>query len=196
MKGPKIIFIAAVILGVLLLIELSNFDSNSNSWGQSNRPGAKSAEGPPEFVGVPAQSISSTLTHGAEADRPKSLETSAEELSRRDFTAFLSKLEGKLPTREAAAGLNAQEVHAQPRILLTAAKELGELADKLEKTPSLRPEALAFYKSCAQNAEILRSIRAVCFNRAQLLNADIHQQIWQYDQALIPSEVVELAKSL
>lgn len=155
---------------------------------------------PPFSEGAQAQSIKTTLTHGVEVDRPTSSTNDsvsmAAEAGRAEFRGYLHKLHDSLPAKDKLPALKAEEVHGTPKVVVQAGIELGKVAEKIQEMPSLRPDALEFYKDCALDPQVFRSIRALCFSRAQLLNVELFQDIWDFDPKRIPNDVIELAKSL
>lgn len=195
MKGPKVFGLLILgILGILLVEHLIL------SRGENKAAGFSGTEAPP-LGGAPGPSTS-TLTHGRQVDVPETRAPNedsairrAQEKSHAEFAQFLRETAQKLPTKDQAKGLDARDTHGHPAILTQAAAEFGEIAERLERDPSLRPQGLEFYQQCALNAELFRSVRALCFNRAQLLHADLYADIWHYDPAQIPKDVIELAKS-
>lgn len=193
MQGPKVFGILVLLILGLLLIEHAIV-----SWSGNKSPGVPGPEAPPS--GGAAGPSNSTLTHGRQVDtadsRPvEAAARAARTRAQEEFALFLEETARKLPTFADARGLNAREAHGHPAILNAAAAELGELAERIERDPSLRPQALGFYQACALNAELFRAVRALCFNRAQLLHADLHHDIWSYDPARIPQDVIDLAKT-
>lgn len=191
MQGPKVFGILVLLIIGLLVIEHAIV-----SWSKNEASGVPGAAAPPQG-GAPGPS-NSTLTHGAQVDTARSFENevrAARNVAEREFAEVLAAVAKKLPTFKDAQNLTAKEAHGHPRLVTEAAAEMGEIAERLERDPSLRPQGLGFYQACALNPELFRSVRAVCFNRAQLLHAELHQDIWNFDPTKIPKDVIELAKT-
>lgn len=211
MKGPQLIVVlialsAALLLAEKIFVEPPLYSEKLMVWSHTKPSGSSSVGSPPESEGLPTPShasvgVQSTLTHGVQMDvaDSKSAEQAwieAQQISQREFVEFLAEVSERLPKRAQVKNLSPQEVHGRPEILKAAAVDLGEIAQRLERDPSLRPAALEFYKDCALDGEVFRSIRALCFNRAQLLSVDLHQDVWDFDPKAIPKDVIELAKKL
>lgn len=201
MNGPKVFGILVVLIVGLLVVERLIL-----SWSKNEALGISSAGAP--FNGAQPQAgapgiSTSTLTHGHQVDaalpRPAApVDAAAREAQFRaqaEFASFLEATMRRLPTADDAKKLTAKEAHGHPKVVTAAAAELGALAEKLERDPSLRPQGLGFYQGCAQNVQVFRSVRALCFNRAQLLHMELHQDIWNYDPTRIPKDIIELAKT-
>lgn len=204
MNGPQLFLtvtclIAALLVAEKLFVKPPLYSEELLSWGQQKSLGVPGAEGPPpQRAGIPAQS---TLTHGQQVDVATVRETSsplmqAQAISDKEFQDFLAQVKSRLPTRQQAKALTAKQVHGAPEILKEAAVDLADLAERLQRNPGLRPQALGLYQECALNPEVFRSVRALCFQRAQLLSIDLFQDAWDFDPAKIPNDVIELAKQL
>jgi len=203
LKGPQIFLTVAFLLAALVIAEKifvtpPLYSEELLSWGQQTSLGVQGAGEPPQIVGVPAQS---TLTHGRQVDDGNALSAEmqiaqAQQIAKQEFQRFLQDTTQRLPTLAKAQQLTVKEAHGHPQILTDSAVDLGELAQKIESNPSFKPDALGFYQNCALSSQVLKSVRALCFNRAQTLSVDIHQDIWDFDPTLIPADVIELAKQL
>jgi hypothetical protein len=183
----------SLLIGIIVIVVIEFLLTRGNT-GSSASHGAA---GPPKYEVAP---VSSTLTHGTQVDHPTTgrkandnPETAIAEAAKKDFAEFLSASQKRLPTKKQAQKLTAKEVHGHPAILNESAVDFGELAEKIEKTPSLKPQALDYYQNCAMDAELFSSVRALCFNRAQRLSVELHKDIWAYDEKKISKDIIELA---
>ncbi|NDD91834.1 hypothetical protein EBZ37_07090 [bacterium] len=111
-----------------------------------------------------------------------------------EFKKLTQTTLNSLVQQEELRKLSTEELHTFPQILLKSAVELGKIAEKITKDPSLVPEAIEFYSRCAGAREIAQSIRALCLARYQH-----HSRATKGDhQALpagdIPESVIQLAE--
>jgi hypothetical protein len=71
----------------------------------------------------------------------------------------------QLPTIRDMEGLTDEDVHHTPDSVVEGGMLIGELLEQADKNPAVREETLKFLKSCAENAELMPAIRAVCWKR-------------------------------
>lgn len=71
----------------------------------------------------------------------------------------------QLPTMKDMEGLTEEEVHHTPDAVVEGGMLIGSLLEEAEKNPAKREETLKFFKSCAENSELMPAIRAVCWKR-------------------------------
>lgn len=115
-------------------------------------------------------------------------------MARSAFAEYLDSIFKNLP-KQVDVQMNAPK-DGHPEALKEAAFELADVADRVVKTPFLKPEALEFYQKCALDQGGLQSVRALCLNRAWRAYAELHRAEWTYQKDQIPVEIVELAKKL
>lgn len=71
----------------------------------------------------------------------------------------------QLPTIRDMEGLTDEDVHHTPDAVVEGGMLIGELLEEAEKNPAKREDTLKFFKSCAENADLMPAIRAVCWKR-------------------------------
>jgi hypothetical protein len=79
------------------------------------------------------------------------------------LTTELKQSEKKLPTLEQAKTWPEEEIHSTPIAIMESGKEIGKLIDAAEKNPERREPTLKYFLKCAENKDILPSVRAVCW---------------------------------
>ena len=96
-----------------------------------------------------------------------------------------------LPTVAKLRGLTEEEAHVNPAALNAAGDDLGQIAAEVQADPSLVPQAVEFYKSCAKRDDLPTSVRALCYSDH---NALAKQDPLPEDE--IPAAVRKLAQKL
>jgi hypothetical protein len=109
------------------------------------------------------------------------------------FTRKLKAVEAALPTLEQIHALPAEQKHRAPKPVVSAAIELGGLAEDIEKNPSHAPEALEFYGKCARRADLATAIRAACLASLRELAKKTGAEA---DEAGIPASLRDLTDGL
>jgi|GEM_PF-6139598 len=79
-----------------------------------------------------------------------------------DFQQTLEKTQAGLPTRADISKLKPSEQHKTPAALFAAGTEIGKVAEAIEKDPTLAPQGIQFYGTCARRSELSTSVRALC----------------------------------
>ena len=116
--------------------------------------------------------------------------------TREEFRDFLEETFDVLPRLSDLRKLSAEETHATPAVIREGAAQMAEVAEKLDRNPEFKPEALEFYQKCSLETEIATSIRALCLNHALRLYAELHGKLWEFDREKIPDSLIELSKRL
>jgi hypothetical protein len=86
--------------------------------------------------------------------------------------SFAQKTEAAMaaiPTTSDLRALPAKDIHHTPKTLVDAAVSIGEVADAIEKDPSLAPQGIEFYGKCARKDGSSISARAVCLSNLREL---------------------------
>lgn len=146
----------------------------------------------PEVRGGDSQKIAAPVASPTPSLPPHDEEY--RKMARSTFAEYLDSVYNGLP-KQVDVQMNAPK-DGHPEALKEAAFELAEVADRVAKTPFLKPEALEFYQKCALDQGGLQSVRALCLNRAWRAYAELHRAEWTYQKDQIPVEIVELAKKL
>lgn len=110
------------------------------------------------------------------------------------FAEQLSRLERNLPTREMMKHKTIEEVHDTPQEVLDAGGRLALLKEAWLNNPELKPQARAFYQTCAHQAQYLASIRSLCLVNARALNQDLHLD--KMDEDKIPQNIKNIADQI
>lgn len=95
---------------------------------------------------------------------------------------ILSTLFNELPRKNQIQYLSSEELHHTPDIILIAGKRLGDLRELLSHSkndPTITAKTFQFYKKCAFNKDLLKSIRTLCFIHAKEIdhNIDVPNEI-------------------
>lgn len=100
-----------------------------------------------------------------------------------------------LPTLADLNDLSSEEVHHTPAVIKEGGLLIGKLHEAAEKEPELREPTLKFFKSCAENEELLPAIRALCWKRtlAQMVEWKIFLEI---SDAKVSDEIQGLATKI
>ncbi len=75
----------------------------------------------------------------------------------------LSEALQTLPTLEEISDLKEEEVHHTPEIVMNAGTKIGELITAANDEPTRREETAKFFLSCAEDEDVVASIRALCW---------------------------------
>lgn len=119
----------------------------------------------------------------------------ADETDATEFQDELSRHYKNLPTLGDLKTLTAEEVHHTPEIITEGGGIIGRVFDEADKDPKKRPDAMSFYKKCAEDQEVALAIRAMCLNK--VLNLVPQWKIpTTVTEAEISKEVFELAMKL
>ncbi|MCM2350879.1 MAG: hypothetical protein NDI69_12725 [Bacteriovoracaceae bacterium] len=100
-----------------------------------------------------------------------------------------------LPTVDDIKKLSEEEVHHSPVAVKDGGLLIGEIHEAAQKDPARREGTLKFFKSCAENSELLPAIRAVCWKKtlSQIVEWKIFLPIADAD---VPEEIKALAMRL
>ena len=79
------------------------------------------------------------------------------------FNGEIDAVEKSLPTLELAKTWTEEEVHHAPKEVIDGGKSIGRIMEKAQAAPAQRKAAMDFFLRCAENSELLPSIRAVCW---------------------------------
>lgn len=91
------------------------------------------------------------------------IETSSKSLEKAGFQKFLKAAFESLPkTEEIKASTDARSHHDTPESIMRAGSTIGAVADQIKKNKANVEAGLKFFKTCAENPEIVSSVRAVC----------------------------------
>lgn len=97
----------------------------------------------------------------------------------------------ELPTMGELKNLSEEEVHHTPAMIREGGAILGKIHAEAEENPERRPDTLAFFKECAEDEEVVTSLRAVCWNKVMTL---IPQ--WQIFLPIADAKVSDEVKNL
>ena len=125
-------------------------------------------------------------------------ESAVNERAAEELTAFQDELNRhykNLPTLGDLKNLTAEEVHHTPEIITEGGGIIGRVFDKAEKDFKKRPDAMTFFKKCAEDQEIAIAIRASCLNKVLNLVPQWKIPMTVTDEE-ISKEVFELALKL
>lgn len=86
-----------------------------------------------------------------------------------------------LPEKRILGG--APSVEFAPRALMEASERLGRLRAELRDNPALLDEGLKFYRECANEEEVLTSIRAYCLRAVRDLSRRVGHEVASRDFA-------------
>lgn len=131
--------------------------------------------------------------HDSHETQPKE-ETTASSVENKG-PVELSVAMKQLPTIKDMEGLTDEDVHHTPQSVLEGGMLIGELLEDAEKNPERREETLKFFKSCAENDELMPAIRAVCWKRTldQIPKWNVFLPI---SDANVPDDIKNLASKL
>lgn len=108
-----------------------------------------------------------------------------------DFTQYLNSL----PTAEDFKTLTYDEVHHTPEIIKNAGALVGRIHSEAQANTSKRASAMSFFKSCAEDEQVIPAIRAVCLKKVYKLIPE-----WKIPVILseekISKEVADLAMKI
>lgn len=110
------------------------------------------------------------------------------------FAEQLSLLERNLPTREMMKHKTFEEVHDTPQEVLDAGARLAQLKEAWLNNPELKPQARAFYQTCAHQIQYLASVRSLCLANARSLNQELHLE--KMDEGTIPQNIKNIADQI
>lgn len=100
-----------------------------------------------------------------------------------------------LPTLDDMKDLSADEVHHTPEVVLESAREIGKMIDAAEKNPELREKTVKFLLECAESADVVASIRAVCWKNT--MNGVTNWKVFvPMSEAKVPDNIKNLANQL
>ncbi|MGZ3651590.1 MAG: hypothetical protein ACXVB9_15440 [Bdellovibrionota bacterium] len=129
-----------------------------------------------------ATSVSTDVSKPANVEAPHTVNSTTTST----FAKRAEEVQASLPTLDKIKTLSAEEVHSTPVAVLEAGLKLGELAETIEKDPTLAPEGIAFYGKCARRSDISSSIRALCLSDLRELSK---KQGLTADESGIPAEI-------
>ncbi len=119
---------------------------------------------------------------GANADKEKT-----------EFHQLISQAFEILPRVEV---LKLHRDHSQPPPeLLQAGTPFGQIEDSLRSNPSLAPQAVEFYRACADDTEMLFAIRALCFRDLRYWSERVEGAM-PIAESHYPASVVRAANSI
>jgi len=142
------------------------------------------APGKTENVAV---SVSTETSAPANVEAPHTVNATS------TFARRAEEVQASLPTLDKIKSLTEEEVHSTPTSVMEAGLKLGELAEAIEKDPSLAPEGIAFYGKCARRGDISSSVRALCLSDLRDLSKKRGQAA---DESGIPAEITRMAAVL
>ncbi|WP_412472266.1 hypothetical protein [Halobacteriovorax sp. RT-2-5] len=87
--------------------------------------------------------------------------------------------------------LSPSEVHHTPEIIKNAGELVGAIHAQAQAQPLKRYAAMTFFKSCAEDSEVIRSIRAVCLKKIYKLMPE-----WKIATVLSHEKIPESVSSL
>ena len=96
-----------------------------------------------------------------------------------------------LPTMGELKNLSEEEVHHTPAMIREGGAILGKIHTEAEENPERRPDTLEFFKECAEDEDVVTSLRAVCWNKVMTL---IPQ--WQIFLPIADAKVSDEVKNL
>ena len=100
-----------------------------------------------------------------------------------------------LPTNTVIQDLPAEETHHTPEPIIKAGKLIGSILQKAESMPERRQQTLRFCVSCAENEELVDSVRALCWN--SLMTKITSWKIFvPISNAKVPQHIKSLASKL
>ena len=97
----------------------------------------------------------------------------------------------ELPTMGELKNLSEEEVHHTPAMIKEGGAILGKIHAEAEKNPERREDTLNFFKECAEDEDVVTTLRAVCWNKVMTLVSE-----WQIFLPLSDANVSEEVKSL
>lgn len=110
-------------------------------------------------------------------------------VSAAQFNDLIHKTLNELPTAASLRDLSEEETHDTPETVSEAGTQLGRIAQAVHDNPALAPAAADFYSRCARQAEVLTSVRALCYSHV------MKPSDGENDPS-IPPEVVRLARQI
>ncbi len=108
---------------------------------------------------------------------------------------LISEAELSIPTFEMMKNKTTEEVHHTPKEIIESSRKLGALAEHLAGNPTLIPESLPFYASCALKKDALNPIRALCTYRLLRYKKNWTEKT-RDDFSKIPKTILALAKEI
>ncbi len=110
--------------------------------------------------------------------------------SKERFEEILESARRALPKKSDLENLTEEEAHHAPRQLLEGATQLSNVAEILERHPDLREMSLDFYKSCADNKELVDAVRARCLSNYRRHSRELGKKV---DLKNYSSQIVRLS---
>ncbi len=110
-----------------------------------------------------------------------------------DFGQRLEKAQASLPTLDKVRALPSEEKHGTPKALIEAGAEIGDIAEAIEKNPTLAPQGMEFYGKCVKRNDLATAVRAVCLSG---LRALAKQSGIAADETGVPPNVSKLTAKL
>lgn len=175
------VFVAAIV-GFRSSVEDSSTATEASSDLKSESNSAPSRSGP---QGASAGITVSSAGERAVAPAPESREA---------FRARTRETLARLPRKATLVAHSGASVHHFPAPLESAGKAMGEIAKRLKNDPALLPEALAFYRDCAQDAALPDSVRALCFSDHQRHGGE--SSATPIDPGQVPEKIRRLATKI
>ena len=99
-------------------------------------------------------------------------------------------MQESLPTLDKIRALEPEEKHSTPVAVIQAGSDIGELAEAIEKNPTLAAGGLDFYDKCARRSELSTPVRALCLSDLRELGK---KHGLPPDESGIPENVVKMA---
>lgn len=131
------------------------------------------------------------VNDSAEIEKVPSAPAEAKDSIQEEFVDVMNEL----PTAGDLQNLDKEELHHTPEIVLEGGMMVGRLIEKAETDLKRREPTLGFLKSCAENAEVLPQIRAVCWKKTLSLIPE-----WKIflpiADAKVPEDIRTLASQL
>ncbi|MBS1983902.1 MAG: hypothetical protein JST16_06995 [Bdellovibrionales bacterium] len=129
-----------------------------------NRPVDQTSSSLGSLEGISARAETPVIGITTEIKAKEAPAASAEMTSPKvlEFRSFLKETHAQMPKQSDLRKLTTQQAHHFPAPLEKAGALMGEIAERLEKDPSLTPEAVKFYAGCALDDQLPSSVRALC----------------------------------
>jgi len=137
----------------------------------------------------PIQSLSSTDLSPALGAVPSAISPKAEKPADISFSTLADETLSRLPL--VAALDPGKDYHQPPAEVIEGGREVGVVAEWLEKHPDDKEMGKSFFHRCAEKEEVLTAVRALCLKRYQELGGKAVEQFsprlrWIADR--MPSE--------
>lgn len=127
---------------------------------------------------------------GTQEDPAKGLRP---ELSVEDFRANNARLLRDLPTtEEIRKNPHKEDYHETPKAIVAAGKSLGAVLERMKSNPQYVEAGIDFYRSCADNRDIVLQIKALCLRNFR----DWNEKIGRREGKRFATDVEKLARRI